>query len=74
MITLERFSEVSQRPAMCVGNGKRFMAYELVSKPEQPNRHNILVQLEQWVNNTDKARNKNMKYLSTHLTIRVHKC
>ncbi|MFT3945338.1 MAG: hypothetical protein QM763_00075 [Agriterribacter sp.] len=42
-----------------VGNGKRFMAYELVSQLEQQNHHSILIQLEQWVNNTDKARNKN---------------
>ena len=41
-----------------VGNGKRFMAYELVSKLEQQNYQNILMQLELWVNKTDKSRNK----------------
>ncbi|MCO5236391.1 MAG: hypothetical protein M9933_09000 [Chitinophagaceae bacterium] len=42
-----------------VGNGKRFMAYELVQLLKQQNHENILMQLEQWVNHTDKSRNKN---------------
>lgn len=41
-----------------IGNGKRFMAYDLVSILKQQNHHNILAQLEQWVNKTDKSRNK----------------
>ncbi|MDE3143221.1 MAG: hypothetical protein KGL19_03640, partial [Bacteroidota bacterium] len=39
-------------------NGKRFMAYELVKLLKQQNHNDILVQLEQWVNDTDKQRNK----------------
>jgi len=42
-----------------VGNGKRFMAYELVSQLEQQHHRNILIQLQQWVNDTDRSRNKN---------------
>jgi REP element-mobilizing transposase RayT len=41
-----------------VGNGKRFMAYELVKLLKEQNCNDILVQLEQWVNDTDKQRNK----------------
>lgn len=42
-----------------VGNGKRFMAYELVEQLKKQQRNDILLQLEQWVNTTDKLRNKN---------------
>ncbi len=41
-----------------VGNGKRFMAYELVKLLKEKSRTDILVQLEQWVNDTDKRRAK----------------
>ncbi|WP_133176732.1 hypothetical protein [Terrimonas sp.] len=41
-----------------VGNGKRFMAYELVSQLEQRNSYSILVQLQKLVNDTDKSHNK----------------
>ena len=40
------------------GNGKRFMAYKLVSLLEEQQNNEVLLQLEQWVNNTDKRRNK----------------
>lgn len=41
-----------------VGNGKRFMAYELVLKLKEQQQHSILEQTEHWVNNTDSSRNK----------------
>ncbi len=57
--TIIGFKNTGKSINTIVGNGKRFMAYELVSQLEQQNHHSILMQLEQWVNNTDKARNKN---------------
>ncbi len=41
-----------------VGNGKRFMAYEIVQKLQQQNNQEILYHLTSFVNNTDKKRNK----------------
>src|SRR4030095_9795249 len=41
-----------------VGNGKRFMAYDLVTQLEKQQCNDILKQLEGWVNNTQKQDNK----------------
>jgi hypothetical protein len=41
-----------------VGNGKRFMAYELVKLLKEKNKDDLLLQLEQMVNDTDKQGNK----------------
>ncbi|MEO7263926.1 MAG: hypothetical protein ABIW38_03390 [Ferruginibacter sp.] len=41
-----------------VGNGKRFMAYELVKRLKKGNHQSTLDQMRQWVNKTDKERYK----------------
>ena len=41
-----------------VGNGKRFMAYALVSKLEDQNKKNVLAELSSYVNETERQRNK----------------
>ena len=41
-----------------IGNGKRFMAYDIVSRLEQLNKTNILNQLSGFVNRTDSLRSK----------------
>ena len=41
-----------------VGNGKRFMAYDLVAQLEKQQCNDILKQLNRWVNNTQKADDK----------------
>jgi REP element-mobilizing transposase RayT len=41
-----------------IGNGKRFMAYELVKLLKQLNRHDVLDQLAEWVNETQKLQQK----------------
>ena len=41
-----------------VANGKRFMAYDLVAQLEKQQHNDVLKQLESWVNNTQKADNK----------------
>ena len=41
-----------------VGNGKRFMAYEIVRRLQQQKLTSILDQMKQWVNATDARRNK----------------
>jgi REP element-mobilizing transposase RayT len=40
------------------GNGKRFMAYELVKQLRLKNRYDLLKQMGDWVNHTDRKRNK----------------
>jgi len=52
------FSNTGKSINSIVGNGKRFMAYELVKLLKEQNNNDILVQLEQWVNDTDKQRKK----------------
>src|SRR6266511_1662132 len=41
-----------------IGNGKRFLAYDLVTGLKQKQQSTILNQLNEWVNATDKSRNK----------------
>ena len=41
-----------------VGNGKRFMAYELINLLRAKGKHALLAQMTEWVNTTDKLRNK----------------
>jgi len=41
-----------------IGNGKRFLAYDLVAALKQKQETTILNQLNEWVNVTDKSRNK----------------
>lgn len=41
-----------------VGNGKRFMAYELMKRLRQRGHRNIIEQMKEWVNATDKRRDK----------------
>lgn len=52
------FVNTSKSINTIVGNGKRFMAYELVAQLKQHQQHDILQQLEKLVNSTDKTRNK----------------
>lgn len=41
-----------------VGNGKRFMAYELIERLKISGEKNLLLELESYVNNTDRKRGK----------------
>jgi REP element-mobilizing transposase RayT len=41
-----------------IGNGKRFMAYDLVAKLKEQNNKEVLDQLADWVNATDRLRGK----------------
>lgn len=41
-----------------IGNGKRFMAYDIVNRLRQMNEHKLLQELAQFVNATDKSRGK----------------
>src|SRR5690606_17851987 len=41
-----------------VGNGKRFMAYELIKQLERKGEKNLLLELESYVNKTDRKRGK----------------
>ena len=41
-----------------IGNGKRFIAYELVKRLKKCQVHEILETLSSWVNTTDRKRNK----------------
>ncbi len=41
-----------------LGNGKRFMAYAIVERLQKQNHHDILLQMQSVVNNTQKAINK----------------
>ncbi|MDB5210673.1 MAG: hypothetical protein JWQ30_1500 [Sediminibacterium sp.] len=52
------FRTTSQSINTIVGNGKRFMAYELVKLLQEQNRKDILDQLAEWVNATEKIHNK----------------
>ena len=52
------FSKTIQSINTIIGNGKRFMAYELVKRLELSDRKDILEQLSGWVNKTDRLKNK----------------
>ncbi len=41
-----------------VGNGKRFIAYEIVKRLKDNGHNYILEQMKSWVNKTDELRNK----------------
>jgi hypothetical protein len=41
-----------------VGNGKRFMAYEIINRLKQQGKTAMLQQMKEWANHTDKQRNK----------------
>ena len=41
-----------------VGNGKRFIAYELVERLKRAGFHDLLESLSSWVNSTDRSLNK----------------
>lgn len=52
------FSKTDQSINTVIGNGKRFMAYELVKRLKEMNKEDILDQLSSWVNKTERLRNK----------------
>jgi REP element-mobilizing transposase RayT len=52
------FSRTKTSINTIIGNGKRFMAYELVKLLNQQQRNDILEQLSAWVNETQKLQNK----------------
>ena len=41
-----------------IGNGKRFIAYDLVAELKKREQHTVLKQLEEWVNKTQQSDNK----------------
>lgn len=52
------FSKTDQSINTAIGNGKRFMAYELIKRLKEMNKEDILAQISGWVNKTDRLRNK----------------
>ena len=52
------FSNTGKRINTIISNGKRFMAYAFVERLTQQNRVNILLQLKQSLNNTEKKEGK----------------
>ena len=52
------FANTSKSINSIVGNGKRFMAYELIKLLKEQKQNDLLHQLEQMVNDTEKKRNK----------------
>src|SRR5689334_15688795 len=52
------FKKTSQALHTIIGNGKRFIAYEIVFRLHQQDISKILLQLKQGVNNTDLRRGK----------------
>jgi REP element-mobilizing transposase RayT len=52
------FRKTSQALHTIIGNGKRFIAYEIVRRLQRHGNSKILRQLEQGVNNTDRSRGK----------------
>lgn len=52
------FSKTDQLINTIIGNGKRFMAYEMVKRLKAMNKDDILEQLSGWVNKTDRLKNK----------------
>ena len=51
-----------------VGNGKRFMAYELVKKLKDQKKDEVLTFLSSYVNAQKRGGESSMKYLNLHLT------
>jgi REP element-mobilizing transposase RayT len=58
MHALIAFSETRTPINTIIGNGKRFMAYELVKRLRECDRTDILEQLASWVNKTQRLINK----------------
>jgi REP element-mobilizing transposase RayT len=56
--TIIAFRKSEKSINLLVGNGKRFMAYELVSLLQKMNQKAILLQLSEWVNLTQRMANK----------------
>lgn len=52
------FSSTSQSINTIIGNGKRFMAYEIVKRLEKQRSSDVLNQLASLINNTDRSRGK----------------
>ncbi len=52
------FKKVDKSLNSVIGNGKRFMAYELIRKLKEQKEDIILSHLTSWVNDTDKKRGK----------------
>ena len=52
------FSKSDKTINQIVGNGKRFIAYELVDLLKKQNNFKILMQLSEWVNTTQRLANK----------------
>jgi REP element-mobilizing transposase RayT len=52
------FSKTQTSINTIIGNGKRFMAYELVKLLQARNRKDILEQMQGWVNATEKMQHK----------------
>ncbi len=52
------FSNTGKTINSLVGNGERFMAYEIVKRLKQQQQISLLEQMKEWVNNTDKQRSK----------------
>jgi REP element-mobilizing transposase RayT len=52
------FKQSSQSINTIVANGKRFMAYDLVKLLQEHKHINVLAKMSEWVNNTDRKRNK----------------
>jgi REP element-mobilizing transposase RayT len=52
------FRRKAQSINMIIGNGKRFMAYELVEKLKEKKADDLLALLESYVNDTDRSRGK----------------
>jgi hypothetical protein len=52
------FSETRTPITTIVGNGKRFMAYDIVKRLQQQGNTDILGQLSAWVNETQRLSNK----------------
>ncbi len=52
------FKKTHQTINTIIGNGKRFIAYELVKQLKNLGRIDVLQQLSNWVNKTERLRNK----------------
>lgn len=53
------FRNTGQSINTIIGNGKRFMAYEIIKRLKQQNNEYLLNRLHNLVNHSDKVRNKN---------------
>jgi hypothetical protein len=62
------FSNTGKNINKIIGNGKRFMAYEIVTKLKEKENENILNQLAAGVNHLIEKEENCMKYLKHHLT------